>query len=289
VLDFVSSAWLSLRRARFLVLDEADRMLDMGFIRDVDAILRRAPMSRQTMLFSATFPDEIRELADRYMLHPETVRMHTGTRVTRNVVHGFYPVRERQKVDLLIELLRRESPSKALIFTATREGTSELALQLRRQRYEVASLSSLLSQANRERALDAFRRGEFRILVATDVAARGLDITDIDLVVNFDVPMQPEDYVHRIGRTGRAERTGRAATLVGERDGRRAADIERLLGYAVPRVELEGFAYEARPAPAHRARGGPSASRTRRRRTGGSRAPAGSGGGDRPRPRRRRS
>jgi superfamily II DNA/RNA helicase len=143
-----------------------------------------------------------------------------------------------------------------LIFTATREGTSVLALTLRRRRWEVVSLSSLLSQANRERALTAFRKGEFDVLVATDVAARGLDITDIDLVVNYDLPMQPEDYVHRIGRTGRAERTGKAVTLVTEYDSRRAGDIERLLGQPVGRVQLENFNYEPLPRVAPRARPG---------------------------------
>jgi len=241
LLDFVNSAWLSMRKLRFVVLDEADRMLDMGFINDVDAILRRTPMSRQTMLFSATVSDEVRRLADRYMFHPEIIRMHTGTRVTRNVDHAFYPVRSNRKEDLLLEILDREKPEKFLVFTATREGTSQLALALRRRRHEVISLSSLHSQANRERALEAFRRGDCRALVATDVAARGLDVTDIDLVVNFDVPMQPEDYVHRIGRTGRAARTGRAVTLVSELDERRARDIERLLGEEIPRIELEGF------------------------------------------------
>jgi ATP-dependent RNA helicase RhlE len=237
LLDFVNSAWLSLREVRSVVLDEADRMLDMGFITDVDAILRRSPMSRQTMLFSATIPEQIRRLAERYMLHPRTVKMHRGTKVTKQVDHALYPVRTTQKEALLLEVLRRERPSKTLIFTATRENTSTLALALRRHGHEVVSLSSLLSQPNRERALGAFRRGEFPVLVATDVAARGLDITDIDLVVNFDVPMHAEDYVHRIGRTGRAERTGKAITLVSELDGRRVADIQRLLGYEVTRVE----------------------------------------------------
>jgi len=278
LLDFVTSAWLSLRKLHTLVLDEADRMLDMGFINDVDAILQRSPASRQTMLFSATIPDEIRSLADRYMHHPETVEMHTGTRVTRTVDHSFYPVHKDQKEALLIELLRREKPTKTLIFTATREGTSELALALRRRRYEVVSLSSMLSQANRERALSAFRRGEFQMLVATDVAARGLDITDIDLVVNFDVPMHPEDYVHRIGRTGRAERTGKAVTLVCGLDQRRATDIERLLKEKIPRLELDGFEYRGTASETERPRGdragpgrrrGPRGDRPPRRRRGG--------------------
>jgi superfamily II DNA/RNA helicase len=248
LLDFLNSAWLSLRALKYMVLDEADRMLDMGFIDDIDAILRKAPMSRQTMLFSATFPDPIRELSRRYMFDPETVRIgRAGTEVKDTVDHVFYPVRERQKTDLLLAILERDEPYKTLVFTATRETTSTLALQLRRRGHEVVSLSSLLSQANRERALAAFRSGEFRVLVATDVAARGLDITDIDLVVNYDVPMQAHEYVHRIGRTGRAHRTGRALTLVSELDGRRVGEIERLLGYRVERTTLEGFSYDEVP------------------------------------------
>lgn len=244
-------------------------------------------MSRQTMLFSATIPDEIRNLAERYLLHPKTVRMHEGTRVTRTVHHLFYPVAERKKEALLLEILARENPQKVLIFTATREATSVLASALRRRRYSVVSLSSLLSQANRERVLDAFRAGEYRILVATDVAARGLDITDIDLVINFDVPTQPEDYVHRIGRTGRMERRGKAVTLVSPVDRRRAADVERMLGEKVEQVEIEGFV----PEPGDRAtagrggrggRGGRPAARGKdRKRSGGRGRSRGPRGGSR--------
>jgi ATP-dependent RNA helicase RhlE len=293
LLDFVQSTCLALRNLKYLVLDEADRMLDMGFINDVDAILRKTPMSRQTMLFSATFPDEIAELSERYLLHPEKVQTHLKTRVTSKVDHAFYPVSKNEKETLLIELLRREKPEKTLIFTATREATSELGTALRRRRYDVISLSSLLSQANRERALASFRKGECQILVATDVAARGIDITDIDLVVNFDVPMHAEDYVHRIGRTGRAERSGKAVTLVCELDGRRTRDIEKLLGESIPRIKLDGFDYRRWPVegsarsasrpprggrgrrdsgggrPAGRPRGGPEGGGRNRRRGGG--------------------
>jgi len=255
LLDFLTSAWLTLRRVRTLVLDEADRMLDMGFINDVDAILRRAPLSRQTLLFSATFPDELRSLSERYMYEPHVVRTHSGTRVTSTVEHAFYPVRRDQKDDLLLELLDRERSGKVLVFLATREATTEVARALRRKRHDVVSLSSLLSQANRERALAAFRSGECNVLVATDVAARGLDILDIDLVINFDVPMQAEDYVHRIGRTGRALRAGRAITFVTAADERRAREIEALLRQTVPRLQLEGFPYRA-AEPEVRGRGG---------------------------------
>jgi len=267
LLDLVGQAWISLRRVRVLVLDEADRMLDMGFIHDVDAILRKTPMSRQTLLFSATFPEEIRKLSERYLLHPETVRVDPDVRVKDTVDHAVYPVAAEQKVDLILEILDRARPSKCLIFCATREGTAELARRVRTRGHEVVSLSSLLSQANRERALTAFRDGGFDVMVATDVAARGLDITDIDLVVNFDVPMHAEDYVHRIGRTGRAERSGKAVTIAVARDLRRIAHIEELLGSPVERVFLEGFAYKPVPAALRR---GATASAPSRKRTGGS-------------------
>jgi ATP-dependent RNA helicase RhlE len=263
LLDFLGQGWVSMRRARFLVLDEADRMLDMGFINDVDAIVRRIPMSRQTLLFSATFPNEIKTLSERYLMHPETVRIDTAIRVKESVEHAFIEVASRQKVDLLLAVLDRDRPSKCLVFTATREMTSELARRLRTRNHEVVSLSSLLSQANRERALTAFRNGVFDVLVATDVAARGLDIDDIDLVVNFDVPMHAEEYVHRIGRTGRAHRDGKALTLVCELDFGRASQIETMLGHAVRRETVEGFTYA------------PPARDDRDGRRGGSRAHAG--------------
>ncbi|NIM63116.1 MAG: ATP-dependent helicase, partial [Acidobacteria bacterium] len=217
---------------------------------------------------------EIAELSQRYLLHPDKVTTHRRTRVTSNVDHAFYPVSKNEKEALLAAILRREKPTKTLIFTATREATSELGTALRRRRYDVISLSSLLSQANRERALQAFRNGECQILVATDVAARGIDITDIDLVVNFDVPMQAEDYVHRIGRTGRAERSGKAVTLVCELDGRRTRDIEKLLGAPIPRVKLDGFEYRKWPVESA-ARSGAGRNRPRGRRGSAPRRPSG--------------
>jgi ATP-dependent RNA helicase RhlE len=276
LLDFLGQGWVSMRRARFLVLDEADRMLDMGFINDVDAIVRRIPMSRQTLLFSATFPPEIKTLSERYLMHPETVRIDTAIRVKESVEHAFLEVPSRQKVDLLLAVLDRDRPAKCLVFTATREMTTELARRLRTRNHEVVSLSSLLSQANRERALTAFRNGVFDVLVATDVAARGLDIDDIDLVVNFDVPMHAEEYVHRIGRTGRAHREGKALTLVSELDGPRAAQIEEMLGHAVRRETVAGFPY----APAARDTRDRGHGRSGRRgQSGGSGSRGGSGGG----------
>ncbi|MCK5364502.1 MAG: DEAD/DEAH box helicase, partial [Gammaproteobacteria bacterium] len=236
--DHLRKETLKLNGLKTLVLDEADRMLDMGFIGDVDAILRKSPMSRQTMLFSATIPDEIKRLAERYMLHPETVTMHTGTRVTSTVEHAFYPVAEKQKESLVVEIMRREKPKKTLIFTATREGTSVLALTLRRRRWKVVSLSSLLSQANRERALTAFRKGEFEVLVATDVAARGLDVQDIAQVIHVDLPDNSEMVTHRSGRTGRAGRKGRSLIFVPPRAARRVDAMLRHAGINATRTDI---------------------------------------------------
>ena len=269
LLDFLQQATLSLRRVRAFVLDEADRMLDMGFIRDIDAILKRAPMSRQTLLFSATFPEEIRRLSERYMFHPETVRIEAQQVVKDTIDHAVIFVDKDHKDAALVALLQRENPAKALVFTATREATSEVSRRLRARNREVVALSSLLSQANRERALDAFRKGEFHILVATDVAARGLDITDIDLVVNFDVPMHAEDYVHRIGRTGRAHRSGKAITLVTPLDGRRLAAIERLLGESVRQEALAGFSSDRSSAGSEGRSGRRRRPRARGRRNSG--------------------
>jgi ATP-dependent RNA helicase RhlE len=213
-------------------------------------------------------------------MHPETVRIDTAIRVKESVEHAFLEVASRQKVDLLLTLLDREKPSKCLVFTATREMTTELARRLRTRNHEVVSLSSLLSQANRERALTAFRTGVFDVLVATDVAARGLDIDDIDLVVNFDVPMHAEEYVHRIGRTGRAHREGKALTLVCEFDTARAAQIEEMLGHAIRRETVEGFPYaplrRGERVGGHTGRGRPGG---RGGRGGRGRSGSGTGGG----------
>jgi ATP-dependent RNA helicase RhlE len=213
-------------------------------------------------------------------MHPETVRIDLVIRVKESVEHAFIEIPGRQKVDALLALLDRDRPSKCLVFTATREMTSELTRRLRTRNHEVVALSSLLSQANRERALSAFRTGGFDVLVATDVAARGLDIDDIDLVVNFDVPMHAEEYVHRIGRTGRAHRAGKALTFVSEQDTRRARQIEEMLGHPVARETIDGFA----PGPRSEAdRGGGRArgGRPREQGGGGGRSGRGRGGGRR--------
>ena len=271
LMDFLSSAWLRPRRLRWLVLDEADRMLDMGFIDDVVKICSRLPLSRQTMLFSATMPPPIEELTSRFMYEPEVVRIDAQTRVAAGVDHCLYWVQGRDKEKALAAVMDQHRGKKALIFTATREATSELASRLRRHGHEVISLSSLHSQNNRERALDAFRKGDVPVMVATDVAARGIDVTDIDLVVNFDLPRGSEEYIHRVGRTGRAERAGSAVSLGAPGDERKLAEIEKMLGEPIPRKHLPGIETPAEGQPAWRGRKGGS--------RGGGRRNAGRGKG----------
>ncbi len=265
LIDFLTSAWLRPRSVSWLVLDEADRMLDMGFIDDVVKICSRLPLSRQTMLFSATMPAEIIELTGRFMYQPSTVRIEPERVLAHGIRHRIFQVVDGDKPRALAKLLKDQRGKKTLVFTATREATSEIASLLRRGGHEVVSLSSLLSQNNRERALDGFRRGEYDVMVATDVAARGLDVMDIDVVINYDMPHSAEDYVHRVGRTGRAERDGQAYSLATVRDRPRLAAIGRLLGQPVEAEPLDGFRApfgEARSADGRE-------SRSRRGRGGG--------------------
>src|SRR5262245_61919777 len=238
VQDFISSAYLPTRRIKWLVLDEADRMLDMGFIDEVDRIIRRLPMSRQTMLFSATLPDPVLSLARRYMLYPKEFRVDPETKIPESIEHFFYRTAHPRKIELLRAVLNSEKPHKALVFTAKKDATSEIARRLRTDGHEVYPLSSNLRQADRERVLEAFRNGSARVLVATDVAARGIDIDDISHVINLDLPMEAEDFVHPVGRTGRVDRSGRAISFVEPRDARVMRQIEAILGR---RIELEEF------------------------------------------------
>ena len=274
LIDFLGSAWLRPRNIRWLVLDEADRMLDMGFIDDVVKICSRVPLSRQTMLFSATMPKPIEELTLRFMYHPETVRIDAVTRVAAGVEHRLYFVHPRDKQRVLVAVLADHRGEKTLIFTATREATSEIASFLRRYGHEVISLSSLHSQNNRERALDAFRQGDVPVMVATDVAARGIDVTDIEMVVNYDLPRTAEEYIHRVGRTGRAERSGVAVSLACPEDQRRLAEIESMIGEPIPRIRLAEFE-EPSPSASRQRSGRPSGRKGAGRGRGGGRGRSG--------------
>ena len=249
LLDHVSQRTLDLSRVEVLVLDEADRMLDMGFIRDIRKILALLPRTRQNLLFSATFPDEIRKLADEFLATPVQIQVSRRNATADGIAQVAHPVDRERKRELLSYLIGSRNWRQVLVFTRTKHGANRLAKQLVRDGLNAAAIHGNKSQAARTRALAEFKRGEVRVLVATDIAARGLDIDQLPHVVNFEMPHVAEDYVHRIGRTGRAGNEGEAVSLVCIDEAALLAGIERLLGRAVARVVVPGYA----PDPSIRA------------------------------------
>src|SRR5712672_1241943 len=244
LLDHLGQGTCKLDHIQFLVLDEADRMLDMGFLPDVRRILDRCPRNRHTSLFSATVPPEIETLIQWAMKNPETIEIGARRTPAETVKHVIYPVSDSQKTDLLLELLKRVNFDSVIVFCRTKHGADRVAHLLKRNNHAVAVLHSNRTQREREQALRGFRDGRYEVLVATDIAARGLDIADVSHVVNYDVPQHPEDYVHRIGRTGRAEASGDAFTLMVAEDARHVQAIERFITQRVERVKLENFSYK---------------------------------------------
>jgi ATP-dependent RNA helicase RhlE len=244
LLDQMKRGMVRLNRIEILVLDEADRMLDMGFMPDVRRIVERSPRGRQTLLFSATIPPEIEQLCRWALRNPETVEIGQRRAAAETVTHALYPVASDQKEALLEELLKRTDFDQVLIFCRTKHGADRLARKLQQQGHSVAVLHSNRTQSEREKALSGFRDGRYEIMVATDIAARGLDVEQISHVINFDVPHHPEDYVHRIGRTGRAQAVGDAFTIMTGEDVAEVAAIERFIGQKIPRVKLDNFRYE---------------------------------------------
>ncbi|MGQ0535362.1 MAG: DEAD/DEAH box helicase [Methanobacteriota archaeon] len=237
LLDLLEQKVVDLSRVRHVVLDEADRMFDMGFIRDIERIFQFVPKERQTMLFSATMPAEVRRLAERYLRHPETVRAEQGPTATELAEQFAVPV-PGDKTAALVALLSKERPEKSVIFTRTKHGAKRLAKRLKSMGYKADALQGNLSQNARDRVMAEFRDGAFDHLVATDVASRGLDVKGISHVVNFDFPTANEDYVHRIGRTGRAGVTGRAFLFVAHGEERDVHHVERVAGIRLTPYEL---------------------------------------------------
>jgi len=243
LLDLLHQGVARLDQVRFAVLDEADRMPDMGFLPDVRKIVQRCPRERHTSLFSATIPPEIETLIQWAMRKPETVEIGPRRKPVETVEHVIYPVSEMQKTDLLLELLKRVNYDSVIVFCRTKYGADRVGHLLKRNNHAVAVLHSNRTQREREQALRGFRDGRYEVLVATDIAARGLDIADVSHVINYDVPQHPEDYIHRIGRTGRMEAKGDAFTLMVAEDARHVNAIERFIGQKIPRTKLENFDY----------------------------------------------
>lgn len=247
LLDHINQGNIKLDGIEVLVLDEADQMFDMGFLPDIRRILKHLPAERQTLLFSATMPDDIRKLAEEVLSDPVTVQVgNSAPPVT--VTHAIYPVSQHLKTPLLLDLLKHTDTDSVLIFTRTKHRAKRLGEQLKKNGYKAASLQGNLSQNRRQAALDGFRDGKYQVLVATDIAARGIDVSQVSHVINYDIPDTPEAYVHRIGRTGRAARSGDAFTLVTPDDAVMVRTIEKKLGSPLERRTVEGFDYSV-PAP----------------------------------------
>jgi len=240
LLDLMGQRVVDLSSVEILVLDEADRMFDMGFLPDIRRILAALPKQRQTLLFSATMPDELRSLAIEFLHHPVTVELGVS-RPVETIGHAMYSVEHTRKADLLLEILRQSGNGKILVFTRTKHRAKKLAGQLVKAGLPATSLQGNLSQNRRQEAMDHFRSGKVRVLVATDIAARGIDVSQISHVINYDMPDTAVAYTHRIGRTGRMSRVGTALSLATQEDLPMVRTIERLLGHPLQRHKLAGY------------------------------------------------
>ena len=249
LLDHFSKPYAKLAGLKYLVLDEADRMLDMGFLPDIRRVLRHIPSRRQTLFFSATIPPPIADLSREMLHHPATINLERRAAPAVGITQAVYPVPHHLKTTLLTTLLQRGAIADALVFTRTKHRANRLARHLLDHQLSVERIHGNRSQAQRTEALAGFKSGKYRILVATDIAARGIDVSQLGHVVNFDVPGSTDDYVHRVGRTARAEATGTAFTLVSPEEEGSLRDIERAIGRRLPRVTVPGFDYAARHAP----------------------------------------
>jgi ATP-dependent RNA helicase RhlE len=243
LLDLMEQRALTLQSVKILVLDEVDRMLDMGFLPDVRRIVERIPRERQTLLFSATLPPEIERLAAWVLRDPTLVEIGVRRSPAETVTHAVYPVAAEQKFDLLMALLERTNFDSVLIFCRTKQNADRVAHFLKHGQHAVAVLHSNRTQRERIEALEGFKSGKYEVMVATDIASRGLDIAGVSHVINYDVPEHPEDYVHRIGRTGRAQNVGDAFTLMSGQELPALQAIEHFIGQKIPRLKLENFPY----------------------------------------------
>ncbi len=246
LLDHINRRTVDLSRLEVLVIDEADQMFDMGFFPDIRRILTHLPRKRQTLFFSATMPTEIRRLAGNILRNPTTIQMGV-TAPADTVRHSLYPVAQHLKTALLLELLKNTAAESVLVFTRTKHRAKSLGKKLASAGYRSTSLQGNLSQGRRQAAMEGFRDGTFQILVATDIAARGIDVTKISHVINYDIPSTPEAYIHRIGRTGRATRSGEAFTLITKEDKQMVRAINQILGASIEKRILVDFDYNVAP------------------------------------------
>jgi ATP-dependent RNA helicase RhlE len=247
LLDHLGRGSLDLSQVEVLVLDEADRMFDMGFINDIRKIVTRLPKQRQTLLFSATMPPAIQQLAASIQQRPETVEVGQRRNPATSVTQYIYPVAETQKMDLLLHVLKTEAIENVLVFSRTKHRANRITKKLEQRGIAAAAIHSNRSQNQRQRALEDFKRGTVQVLVATDIAARGIDVDGISHVVNFDTPNQAEDYIHRIGRTGRADATGDAITFVSASEEDYLRQIEKHTGRRFERSTYDAFSYDTAP------------------------------------------
>jgi superfamily II DNA/RNA helicase len=284
LLDHIERGGILLNDVKILVIDEADRMLDMGFIPDVERIVSLLPQLRQTLFFSATMPPEIKRLADRFLSNPKEVTVSPPASAGTNIVQGLVVVPEANKREALRALIKSQEIKNALVFCNRKRDVALLHTSLKKDGFNAGALHGDMSQPARTETLERFKAGEIQILVASDVAARGLDIVDMSHVFNFDVPFSPEDYVHRIGRTGRAGRIGHSFTLASPSEGDLVQAIERLIGTTIPRIEIPGLEVQGFEASDGRRRG---RGRGRGGRSEGGRSEGGRGGAERSRGPRR--
>ena len=256
LLDHIGRKTVDLSKVEMLVLDEADQMFDMGFLPDIRRLLTHLPKSnRQTLLFSATMPTQIRSLADD-ILAKDKVKIQAGNDAPADTVsHAFYPVARHLKTALLLELLNTTHTKAVLVFTRTKRGAKQLGEKLTRAGYRSASLQGNLSQTRRRDAMNGFKSGKYQVLVATDIAARGIDVSDVSHVINYDMPSTPETYIHRIGRTGRIRRTGEAYTLITEEDSQMIKAIQKTMGTSVEKRKITDFDYHRPDVPGFQSSG----------------------------------
>lgn len=241
LLDHVQQKTLNLSQTQILVMDEADRMLDMGFLPDLQRIINLLPKQRQNLMFSATFSPEIKKLANSFLKSPVTIEVARSNATADNVTQVLYKVDEEAKRDAVAHIIRERNLKQVIVFSNTKIGASRLSRHLEKEGVKAAAIHGDKTQAERMAALDAFKQGTIEVLVATDVAARGLDIAELPCVINFDLPYNAEDYVHRIGRTGRAGASGDAISLYTDKDTRLLSDIEKLIKHSIARLQLSHF------------------------------------------------